>query len=416
MGISWKENLRTAFAALRAHKLRAALTMLGVVIGVVSVISVAAIIHGLNKHIADKAQEIGARVFFVTRFPAFSLGNWPEHIRVRKHLTYADAVALREQCRSCTLATPFLTRFPFFGQFSEVRYRNQKVNNPFIRGTETDMPEAMPVFSIKEGRMFTQVENDHSARVAVLGMAIADSLFGPRDPIGQVVRVNGTEFTVIGVWEKHQGLLGGPGIDQFVIIPYNTFGKLWPEIEEQIIAVGVDDPAQLAQAQDEAAGILRRRRGVRPREENDFEITSPDFLTDLWSQLTGAVVLLTFIIASIALVVGGIGVMTIMLVSVTERTGEIGLRKAMGARRRDIRQQFLTEAITITSLGGIVGILLGAALSTAIRLTMPGLPAELSLFWVVTALLMSVGVGLFFGIYPAIRAAALDPVACLRYE
>lgn len=278
------------------------------------------------------------------------------------------------------------------------------------------MPEAMPVFSIKEGRMFTQVENDHSARVAVLGMAIADSLFGPRDPIGQVVRVNGTEFTVIGVWEKHQGLLGGPGIDQFVIIPYNTFGKLWPEIEEQIIAVGVDDPEQLLQAQDEAAGILRRRRGVRPHQENDFEITSPDFLTDLWSQLTGAVVLLTFIIASIALVVGGIGVMTIMLVSVTERTGEIGLRKAMGARRRDIRQQFLTEAVTITSLGGIAGILLGAALSTAIRLTMPGLPAELSLFWVVTALLMSVGVGLFFGIYPAVRAAALDPVACLRYE
>ena len=416
MGISRKENLRTALAALRAHKLRAALTMLGVVIGVVSVISVAAIIHGLNKHIADKAQEIGARVFFVTRFPAFSFGNWPEHIRVRKHFTYADAVALREQCRSCTLATPFLTRIPFFGQFSEIRYRNQKVNNPFVRGTETDMPEAMSVFSIKEGRMFTQVENDHSARVAVVGLAIADSLFGPRDPIGQVVRVNGTEFTVIGVWEKHQGLLGGPGIDQFVIIPYNTFGKLWPEIEEQIIAVGVDDPAQLARAQDEAAGILRRRREVRPHQENDFEITSPDFLTNLWSQLTGAVVLLTFIIASIALVVGGIGVMTIMLVSVTERTGEIGLRKAMGARRRDIRQQFLTEAITITSLGGIAGILLGAALSTAIRLAVPGLPAELSLFWVVTALLMSVGVGLFFGIYPAVRAAALDPVACLRYE
>ena len=416
MRAAWRENLRTALATLRMHKLRAALTMLGVVVGVVSVISVAAIIHGLNQHIADRVQEIGAKVFFVTRFPAFTFERWPEHIRLRKHLTYEDVAALRAQCRSCTIATPFLTRLPFLGQHSQIRFRNEQVDEPFVRGAEPTLPEVMPVFTVREGRMFTEYENDHNERVCLLGLAIADSLFGRLDPVGQIVRVNGFEFLVVGVWEKHQGLLGGPGIDQFIIIPYNTFHKLWPEIEEQIIAVAVDDPSELPRATDEVTEILRRRRRVRATAKNDFEITSPDFLTDLWQQLTGAIVLLTLIISSIALLVGGIGVMNIMLVSVTERTAEIGLRKAMGARRRDIRRQFLTEAVMMTSIGGGLGILLGSAGAFLTRWAVPNLPASVSLVWVGAAFAMAVGVGLFFGIYPAVRAAALDPVTCLRYE
>jgi putative ABC transport system permease protein len=416
MNSAWTEPLRTALAAIRAHKLRAALTMLGVVIAVVSVISVAAIITGLNRYIANKVQEIGARTIFITRFPAFRFEQWPEEIRLRKHLTYKDTVALREQCSACAIASPFLTRALFFGHRNEIRYRNQKVDNPFVRGAEPDMPKTLPVFVVKEGRMFTEQENLHSARVAVLGLAVADSLFGQRDPISKTVRVNGLEFRVIGVWEQHSGLFGGPGIDQFVIIPYNTFTKLWPEIEELIIAVTVDDPQLLPTAQDEVTQILRRGRRVPPNAKNDFEITSPDFITDLWQQLTGAIVMLTLVISSISLVVGGIGVMNIMLVSVTERTSEIGVRKAMGARRRDIRRQFLTEAVTLTGIGGVLGILLGAVGVLLTRWLYPSLPATLSLFWVLAAFGLAVGVGLFFGIYPAARAAALDPVTCLRYE
>jgi|SRR3990170_4544214 len=412
----WTESLATALAAIRAHKLRAALTMLGVVIGVVSVISVAAVIHGLNQHIANQVQSIGARTIFITRFPAFHFEQWPEEIRLRKHFAYEDTLALREQCNPCSIVTPFRTRALFFGHRNVIRFRNQQVDNPFIRGAEPQMPQAFPIFTVKEGRMFTDYENEHRARVAVLGLAIADSLFGRLDPIGRMVRVNGIEFQVVGVWEQHSGLFGGPGIDQFIIIPYNTFRKLWPDIEEEIIGVAVDDPALLPHAQDEITNILRRRRHVAPNAKNDFEITSPDFITELWQQLTGAIVMLTLVISSIALVVGGIGVMNIMLVSVTERTGEIGLRKAMGARRRDIRRQFLTEAVTLTGLGGLLGILLGAAVAYVIRWLFPNLPTSLSLFWVVTALALAVGVGLFFGIYPAARAATLDPVTCLRYE
>jgi putative ABC transport system permease protein len=415
--LDWPENLRAAAATIRSHKLRSALTMLGIVIGVTSVITVAAVINGLNQHIADKVKEIGAKVFFVMRFPAFRhWEQWPEHVRQRKYLTYADSVALREQCPTVEFATPFLTRAIFLGHYNEVRYRNQVVENPFIRGAEPELIEAIPAFVVKEGRIFTHAENESGERVAVLGLGIAESLFGPEDPVGKTVRLNGLEFRVLGVFEHHQGLFGSPSIDQFIIIPYRTFAKLWPEIEEVIIAVAVADPKQLGRAEEEVTNVLRRRRGVAVHADNDFEITSPDLLSDLWDQLTGAIVILTFIIASIALVVGGIGVMNIMLVSVTERTAEIGVRKAMGARRRDIRRQFLTEAVTLTSLGGTLGILLGVAAAFIVRHLFADLPASVSLTWVAVGFALSVGVGLFFGIYPANRAAGLDPIACLRYE
>ncbi|MBI4461400.1 MAG: ABC transporter permease [Acidobacteria bacterium] len=411
-----QENLRAAWTTIRTHKLRSGLTMLGVVIGVTSVITVAAVINGLNSYIGNKVQEIGAKVFFVTRFPAFQWEEWPEHIRQRKYLTYADVVALREQCPMVEVATPFLTRAIFFGQPNEIRYRNQSIENVFVRGAEPEFIQIIPVAAVREGRMFTHAENEHAARVAVLGLGIANSLFEGADPVGKTVRLNGLEFLVLGVFERHQGLFGGPGIDDFVVIPYKTFNKLWPEIEEVMIAVAVDDPANLKRAEEEITSVLRRRRGVPPDADNDFEVTAPDFLSALWDELTGAIVILTFIIASIALVVGGIGVMNIMLVSVTERTAEIGVRKAVGARQRDIRRQFLIEAVTLTSLGGVLGILLGMLTSLIISRLFENLPASVSPAWVSIGFALSVGVGLFFGIYPANRAAGLDPIACLRYE
>jgi putative ABC transport system permease protein len=417
MRTTWEEALRTAAQMVRAHKLRSTLTVLGVAIGVLSVVSVAAIIHGLNVYVDSKVQELGSNTFLVSRFPAFvRVEDWTEEIRQRKHLTAADARAIAAECRTCAIATPMLTRFPLFGYANEARFRNQRVDVPLVRGAEPAMTRAFPLFVVRKGRMFTDEENEHAARVCVAGMAIADSLFGPLDPLGRTLRLNGVEFQVIGVWERHQGLFGGPGLDQVIVIPYRTFTKLWPEIEEQILGIAAVSPAELPHAREEAIEILRRRRHVPPHKDNDFEVTLPEYVNNLWAQLTGAIVILTLIIASISLVVGGIGVMNIMLVSVTERTAEIGIRKAAGAQRADIRRQFLTEAVALTSFGGVLGVLLGSAVTYLTRWAFPDLPAEMSLFWVLTGFAMSVGVGLFFGIYPATRAAALDPVACLRYE
>jgi putative ABC transport system permease protein len=414
----WREVFSVALATIASQKLRSFLTTLGVVIGVGSVIIVAAIIDGLNRHITDKVNELGSQSFFITRFPAFTtdFDKMPEEIRLRKHLTPADAEAIRTHCPLVAKASPILTRFGLLGGSNELRYGANRVEEPILRGGEPELLDTVPVYAIKEGRFLSHDENRHAANVAILGAPMADTLFGPTDPLGKIIRLNGRPFEVIGVFEPHQGLFGGPGVDQFVVIPYRTFAKLYPEIEEVVIAATVTDPRWLEQAQDQVADLLRRRRGVPAHKPNDFEIASADLLTDLWQQLTGAIVILTLIVASIGLIVGGIGVMNIMLVSVTERTQEIGVRKAVGARRKDIRAQFLMEAVTLTSTGGVIGIVLGIAVSVTIAAFFPNLPARASAFWTAMGLLISVSVGLFFGLYPAVKAANLDPVNCLRYE
>ena len=414
----WKEALGVALATMVSQKLRSFLTMLGVVVGVASVISVAAIINGLNRHITDKVREIGSQTFFLTRFQLFTFNfeRLPEEIRLRKHFTAEDAAALRELCPSVKKAIPILTRFGPIGGINDVRFGNNHVDNAILRGAEPELLDVLPVYAIKEGRIHSHEEDHHAARVAMLGQGIADALFGPLDPIAREIRVNGWPFRVIGLFEPHKGLFGGPGVDDFVIIPYRTFAKMHPEIEEVILGVSVADPKLFQKAEDEVTEVLRRRRNVPSNKPNDFEVSSPDLVADLWKQLTSAIVVLTLIIASIGLVVGGIGVMNIMLVNVTERTAEIGVRKAVGARRKDIGVQFLLEAVTLTGMGGVIGILTGVVLSVSVALLFPALPARVSLFWTGMGFLMSLAVGLFFGIYPAVKAANLEPVQCLRYE
>lgn len=411
-----KENFRVAMDTLRARKGRAALTILGIVIGVTSVIAVAAIIQGLNHHVSDRVQALGSRVLFVSRMPFGRFGRPPEHIRLRKHFKYEDAAYIRERCRSCEYATAFGTRALFFGDRVDIRAGNEYVENPIVRGVDPEYADAIPLFSVRDGRFIAPYDVEHARYICVLGHAIAASLFPTVDPVGREVVLDGLRFEVAGVFDKDPGLFGGPGVDRFVVIPYSTFHKLYPESREHFIAVSVRDPRLLPVAQDEVTDILRRLRRVPPRGENDFEVATPDFLTDLWGQLTGALVVLTAAISSIGLLVGGIGVMNIMLISVTERTHEIGLRKAVGARRQDIRAQFLIEAVTLTSFGGVLGILLGAAISWSVRLAFPALPTDLSILWVTLGFLIAVSVGLFFGFYPANRAANLDPIVCLRYE
>ena len=343
----WRESLDVALGTIASQKTRAFLTTLGVMIGVASVIIVAAIIDGLNRHITDKVREIGSQTFFVTRFKAFTVDfdRLTEEIRQRKHLLPEDAVAIRQQCPSVAKASAILTRAAFLGGSNDIRFQNNDVDTAILRGGDPELTEVLPVYTVRDGRFLTHQENEHAAQVAVLGTPIADTLFGPVDPIGKEIRVNGLPFQVIGVFEPHQGLFGGPGVDQFVVIPYKTFAKLYPEIEEVVIAGTAVSPQTLPQAVEESTEVLRRRRHVPAAKANDFEIGTADVVTNLWEQLTGAIVALTLIIASIGLVVGGIGVMNIMLVSVTERTAEIGVRKAVGARRKDIRTQFVLEAI-----------------------------------------------------------------------
>jgi putative ABC transport system permease protein len=272
------------------------------------------------------------------------------------------------------------------------------------------------LFSVAEGRFISQFDEDHARSVVVIGRAVADSLFPSIDAIGKQVRLNGRLYEVIGVFEPDQGLFSAFGVDQFACIPMSNFRKSFPDVRERFIGVSGRPEFSMGVVRDQVEEAMRRKRHIAHNAENDFEIADPDFLSNLWNQLTGALVLLTGIISSIGLVVGGIGVMNIMLISVTERTSEIGIRKAVGARKSDIRMQFLLEAITLSGIGGIMGILLGALIALGVRTALPSIPAAVSLLWITLGVAMSVGVGLFFGYYPANRAANLDPIVCLRYE
>jgi putative ABC transport system permease protein len=411
------ENVGIALDTLRARKVRSALTILGIVIGVTSVITVAAIIDGLNGVVKERVARLGSNTLFVTRMPTGTgPGRLPEKIRIRKYLEDGDAKYLEECCDGVAYATVFANRMNFGEQTDEIRYGDAHVERFFLRGVQPEYAQALPLFAIGEGRFISAYDEEHARPVVVIGRSIADSLFPNSDPVGKEVRLNGRLYEVIGVFEPDQGLFSAFGVDQFACIPMSNFRKSYPEVKERFLAVAAADNVPMSYVQGQVEEALRRKRHVKHNAENDFEISSPDFLSSLWNQLTGALVLLTGIISSIGLLVGGIGVMNIMLISVTERTSEIGLRKAMGARKSDIRVQFLIEAVTLSGIGGILGIVLGGLIAFAVRTAIPSVPATVSLIWVALGVSISVSVGLFFGYYPANRAANMDPIACLRYE
>jgi putative ABC transport system permease protein len=416
------ENLHVALDTVRQNKLRSTLTILGIVIGVTSVISVAAIIDGLNRYIASMVEEMGSRTYFITRMPAGTIAfdALPEEVRQRKYLQYSDARAVATLAPSIDFVTTFGTRIAApgiaGGGTNEIDYQGQRVEGIILRGCEPEFIDAFPMFAVAQGRFISRADEDHSRPVIVLGAAIADSLFGNTEGIGKQVRLNGKLYEVIGMLEPKAGLFGGPGPDEVAAIPLGEFRKRYPEAKELALAFAVRPDRPIEEGVDQIEHALRRIRKVPPNAKNDFEITSPDFLTQLWGQLTGALVVLTFLISGVGLVVGGVGVMNIMLISVTERTAEIGVRKAIGARRSDIRAQFLMEAIALSLTGGIIGILCGVTIALLVRTLVPSVPATISPLWVTLGVGMSVGVGLFFGYYPANRAANLDPIVCLRYE
>jgi putative ABC transport system permease protein len=412
-----RENFRVAGDTIRAHKVRSGLTILGIVIGVTSVISVASIIDGLNQFVQGKIDALGSRTFFITRFPGGQDPNrLPLKYRIRKYINYSDAAYLRESCPDLDAATTFGTRAFFFGQQNSISYGTQRVEHLYLRGAEPDYLKAIPAFNVDHGRFITQYDETHARPVVVIGTDIADALFPRVEPLGKVVRLNGGLYEVVGVFQQDSGFFGLPSVNQFAVTPLSDFHKNNPDVRELAVAFLVRRDADVERTKDQVREAMRRRRHVPFDAADDFEIISPDFISSLWNQLTGALAILTGVISSIGLLVGGIGVMNIMLISVTERTSEIGVRKAVGARRADIRVQFLVEAAMLTSIGGAIGIALGASIAFAVRRLLPSVPAQVSYFWIVLGVAMSAAVGLSFGYYPANRAANLDPIACLRYE
>ena len=411
------ENLTVALDTLRARKVRSGLTILGIVIGVTTVIAIASIIDGLNGEIKERIARLGSNTLFITRIPPMQdTTRLPAKIRMRKYLEDGDAAFIEETSPAVSYATVFANRINFNNQTDEIRYGDAHVERFFLRGVQPEYIDAFPLFAVAEGRFISPFDEEHARNVVVIGRSIADSLFPLLDPLGKSVRLDGRLYEVVGVFEPDEGLFSSFGVDQFACIPMSNFRDNFPEIQERFIAVAGKEGVPLTTVKDQVEEAMRRKRHVPYNAEDDFNITSPDFLSSLWDQLTGAMVLLTGIISGVGLLVGGIGVMNIMLISVTERTAEIGVRKAVGARKADIRVQFLLEAVTLSGVGGVIGILVGALIAYAVRTALPAIPASVSPLWVVLGFSISVGVGLFFGYYPANRAANLDPIVCLRYE
>lgn len=408
------ENVSFALRALREHKIRSLLTILGIIVGVATVISMVSVIEGFNQVVVKGFSSFGSTlVQFQKMEPRFGdPAQAPEEQRLRRNLTYEDALEIKRSCRSIAAVSP--ERYNFFG--GSVRFRDLEANGPLIGGTNPDYPMANNYF-IKEGRFFNDAEFEHSANVVVLGLEVVEALFPHLDPIGRTISIQGRPFTVVGTLEERGGLFFGPG-DNRLFIPLTTFDGLYPSIEREwgtIIATIPKSPELMQAAMDEGREVLRRRRRVPPEAPDDFAIVTPDAFISTFRQITGGIAAVLTFISSIGLLVGGVGVMNIMLVAVKERTREIGVRRAVGARQSDITLQFLTEAMTLTGLGGVGGVLLGTLVSQLTGWLSP-LPAVTPAWAVALGFAVSVSVGLFFGIYPAYKAATLDPIESLRYE
>lgn len=408
-----------AFATLREHKMRSFLTVLGVVIGITALIAVASILVGLDRDVRGFLNDYGTETLFVFKFdPGLRTTRLTAEERMRKSLTLEDTLAIQQNCPSVRAAT--VEAFPRIHgggppPTTTARYKGHEVFQVFHSGA---LPSYEMVYNARlaKGRFFTEAENLHRVDVVVLGHDLADGLFPAEDPIGKTILVASTPYEVVGVLEKRKGqFFRDPSTDGEAVVPYRSYRKHHPFNDEHFVGV-LAYPGNKAAAEDEVRSLLRVRRNVPPGKPDNFGISSSEQVAKEFRQITGAVALVVAVISSIGLLVGGVGVMNIMLMSVTERTREIGLRKAIGARRRDIVGQFLTEAMALTGMGGIIGVALGIGISALINAALPGLPSVVPLWAVLTGVVVSMGVGLFFGMYPAVRAAHLDPVDALRYE
>ncbi len=412
------EAIRMAMDTLRTNKLRSGLTMLGIMIGVTTVILISSVINGLTGNVNGLIKSLGSNVYWVFRFPVF--GSRPtSEMLARKQLTYDDGEAMKVLPHVIAVDASQQYRSPNGQQGSfSVKYGSHKVQNTVLQGESEDQPEVYEL-DLTQGRYFTPQEAQRGANVVVLGSDAAQELFGNDSAIGKEVQISGDVFTVVGVFAPQKQIFGGGKNpeDNSAHFPTITFHKIHPEILDHWISVKYDDPKNKIAVEDEIRELLRRRRKVRSDQPDNFAIFSSDALLQLWNQLTGSLFIFLVGVASVGLMVGGVGVMNIMLVSVTERTREIGVRKALGATRKNIMFQFTLEAVTLCALGGVVGILAGGLLTGLLKLILGSvLPASMSFAWSTVAFVVSCAIGLLFGIYPAWKAASLDPIIALRYE
>ena len=411
-----RESLLLALDTLRTHKFRSFLTILGVLIGTTTVIAVTSIMAGLDKQLVDVAEQFGTRTLWVYKLELGSPHALTRDERMRKPLSYDDAMAIKEQSPSTeTVSVELFREMTDFGLPPvTARYKGHDMPDALFVGVTSDHLRLINA-TLGAGRFFTEAEDLHRRDLAVIGNGVRERFFQSEDPIGKTILVDGHSLEIVGTLTKFKSFLGDDQNDKAILIPYNSFKKTYPEAKDNFICVLVT-PGKMDQAKDEVAELLRRRRHVKPTEPNNFGISSAESIIGQFRQVIGTVALVMVVISSIGLLVGGIGVMNIMLVSVTERTREIGVRKAIGARRRDIVWQFLLEAMTLTASGGIMGIAAGWLLSLAIRTFVPSLPSTVPLWSVIAGFGVATSIGLFFGMWPAMKAARLDPIAALRYE
>ncbi len=412
-----KESVHLALETLRKNKLRSALTVLGISIGIATVILISSAINGLNTNIDTFVRSLGTNDLWVFHFIPFGHRPTTEELN-RKKLTYEDALAMR-QLPFVSAVDPELTYQNWqtgLGNVS-VKAGTHKIQNTILTGATTDVKEVTDIHFIA-GRIWTDSEEQRAANVALLGHDAAEDLFPDGSPIGQDVDVEGHIMTVIGVLDTQPQPFGSGRNtqDNAVYFPLNTFRKIHPEQKDFWIVVKFDDASHKSYVIEEIRQLLRARRNVRVEQDDNFAIFGPDSLTRLWNQLTGGLFLFMVAVSSVGLMVGGVGVMNIMLVSVTERTREIGIRKAIGATKKNILLQFTLEAVTLCAIGGLLGILAGSLLTVILHFAVSFLHAAVSTTWVTIAFVVACTIGLVFGIYPAWKASNLDPIEALRYE
>jgi putative ABC transport system permease protein len=417
--LRFQEEFFLGLDTLRRNKLRSSLTILGIVIGITTVITVTAVINGLNDNVLAGVRELGSDTIICYRFPWASLSRPPSEWFNRKELQpeWADDIAKMPHVAA---ASPSMRIFmPQFGSgTSDVRRGAYRAQNVILQG---NTPSIYQIFDLKvaDGRSFNDTDTERRSPVVMLGYDTARTLFpeSPASAVGQEVTVNGQLFTVIATMEKRkQGISGGSNPeDNIAVMPVTTLRKLYPNQKDYVIFVKARDPHNIAEAVEETRDMLRRKRRLSNDKPDDFALFTSDYFLDLWNKISSLIFILMFAVASVGLIVGGIGVMNIMLVSVTERTREIGVRKAIGAKRGNILAQFLIEAVTLSAVGGVIGVFFGSGITLLMEYGVK-FPASLSVVWVVTALVLCAMIGIVFGVYPAWKAARLDPVEALRYE